>query len=37
MTKLLITGRGLLGQTIITGGVGFIGCNFVRHILEEHS
>ena len=24
-------------RLLITGGAGFIGCNFVRHILEEHS
>ena len=23
-------------RLLITGGAGFIGCNFVRHILEEH-
>ncbi|MBN1236728.1 MAG: dTDP-glucose 4,6-dehydratase [Methanotrichaceae archaeon] len=24
-------------KLLITGGAGFIGCNFVRHILEEHA
>ncbi|MEA2046500.1 MAG: GDP-mannose 4,6-dehydratase, partial [Euryarchaeota archaeon] len=23
-------------RLLITGGAGFIGCNFVRHILKEH-
>ncbi|MDH3366192.1 MAG: GDP-mannose 4,6-dehydratase, partial [Thermoplasmata archaeon] len=23
-------------KTLITGGAGFIGCNFVRHMLKEH-
>ena len=24
-----------MSTTIVTGGAGFIGCNFVRHLLEH--